>query len=74
VRDGVRGGDQGALGLCAALRVRGVRIRVDPQVPVVQPFALWTPAFVGLGDSRPYTVSPFVVFSTWTRLPGWPLA
>jgi len=41
VHDGVRGGDQGALGICAGLRARGVRILVDPMVPVVQPRALW---------------------------------
>jgi hypothetical protein len=70
VRDGVRGGDHGALGLCAGLRDRGVTILVDPTVPVVQPFALWDPAFRGLGDGPPGRVSPFAVFSTWSKAPA----
>jgi len=68
ILDGVRCDDTGALGLCAALRARGVRILVDPTVPVVQPLSLWTPAYAGLGP-KPVGPSPFVTFSTWQRRP-----
>ena len=46
IRDGVRGGGHGALGICRGLRKRGVRILVDPTVEVVQPITLWTPTLV----------------------------
>lgn len=64
IRDGARGVDQGALGICDHLRLRGVRILVDPRVEVVQPVHLWEAATRGLGPGQ---ISPWAVFSTWSK-------
>jgi hypothetical protein len=66
ILDGVRCQDEGSVGICAGLRARGVRVLVDPTVPVVQPFHLWAPPTTGLGPNPP-AISPFTVFSTWRK-------